>query len=154
VTPIPFTRDSARAYLRDFHRHHKGTTGYKFAVGALQGGRLVGIVIVGRPVSRVIQKAEPLTCEVTRLCTDGTKNACSYLYGVARRIAFEMGYTRVITYTLESEPGTSLKASGWSFVRKTRGGSWDTDSRPRIDKAPTVPKQLWEVVTPNYGRKA
>jgi hypothetical protein len=142
----PVTRDEAYAYLREHHRHHGVTTGYKFALGAEKNNELVGVVTVGRPSSRMLQSAEPLTCEVTRLCTNGTRNACSFLYGAARRVAFEMGFQRIVTYILESEPGSSLKASGWKFVRVTKGGSWDRPSRGRADKAPTVPKQLWEAV--------
>lgn len=78
------------------------------------------------------------------MCTDGTRNACSFLYSKARRTSLEMGFERVITYILESESGNSLRAAGWRFVKITGGGSWDRKGRRRVDKAPTEKKQLWE----------
>jgi len=106
------------------------------------GTDVVGVVTVGRPVARGFDNG--WTLEVTRNCTDGTKNAASMLYGAAARAAKALGYKRLITYTLISEKGTSLKASGWREIWKTQGGSWDTPTRPRVDKAPTEQKMLWE----------
>ena len=54
-----------------------------------------------------------MTCEVVRVATDGTPNACSFLYGNAARIARLMGFRRIITYTLDNESGASLRAVGW-----------------------------------------
>jgi hypothetical protein len=104
-------------------------------------GRMAGVVIVGRPVAR--QLDDGLTVEVTRLCTDGTPNAASKLYGAARRVAGAMGYERVITYTLDTEPGTSLIASGWKSDGLTEGGTWSRPSRGRQDKHPVTPKRRW-----------
>lgn len=143
---VPVTRDEARAYIKAHHRHHTFPAGYRFAIGAEKNGELVGVALVGRPTARMLQQREPLTAEVTRLCTAGGRNVCSFLYAAARRAAFAMGFTRMVTYILASEPGSSLKASGWVFVGLTRGGSWDRPSRRRIDKAPTEPKQVWEAV--------
>jgi hypothetical protein len=52
----------------------------------------------------------------------------------------------LITYTLKSEAGTSLKAAGWKIIGESKGGSWNVKSRPRVDKHPTVPKLIWEAV--------
>jgi len=57
-----------------------------------------------------------------------------------------MGFRRVVTYTLESEPGTSLRATGWVPAKLTKGGSWNTPSRPREDNAPTCRKIRWDYV--------
>lgn len=144
---IPVTRDKALEYIRTHHRHHKfDKAGYKFAVALHFRGELAGIALAGRPTSRMLQTAEPLTLEVTRLCTTGTKNACSFLYGSVRRAAFAMGYTRLITYILESEAGSSVKAAGFKFVKLTKGGKWDRPSRRREKVAPEEPKQLWEAL--------
>ena len=88
-----------------------------------------GVAIVGHPIARRLD--DGLTVEVLRVCTDGTHNACSILYGACARIAREMGYKRIVTYTLESEPGTSLKASGWTRIGEAGGGDWNVPSRPR-----------------------
>jgi hypothetical protein len=55
-----------------------------------------------------------------------------------------MGYKRVVTYTLASETGSSLRAAGFVPVATSRGGSWSRKDRPRQDNAFTVPKVRWE----------
>lgn len=125
----------ANEFVEAVHRHHKPVVGHLFSLGAVLGDTLVGVVIVGRPVSRM--RDDGVTAEVTRLCTDGTRNACSFLYGAAARAAFALGFTRIGTYILASEPGTSLKAADWQEVRRTSGGSWSRTNRPRTDKAPS-----------------
>jgi hypothetical protein len=99
--------------------------------------------VVGRPVSR--ERDDGWTLEVTRLCTIGTKNACSFLYGAAARATFAQGYARLGTYTLKREPGTSLLAAGWKLIAEVKGRSWNCPSRPRTDKHPTEDKLLWEL---------
>lgn len=143
---IRVTLAEANAFVRRLHRHHRHVTGHKFSIGALLGGELVGVVIVGRPVARMRQ--DGLTLEVTRLCTDGTRNACSFLYGRAAKAAFALGYQRIGTYTLPNEGGTSLRAAGWRVLSEVRGRSWSCPSRPRVDYHPTADKLLWEPRTP------
>jgi len=106
-------------------------------------GELVGVAIVGRPVAR--HRDDGRTLEVTRLCTNGTKNACSKLYSAAWRAGREMGYERIGTYILSSESGISLRAAGWKELYKTQGGSWNRKKRPRIDKHPLENKTLFEM---------
>lgn len=132
----------ANAFVAAHHRHHKPVVGHRFSIGAVLGEQLVGVVIVGRPVARM--RDDGLTAEVTRLCTDGTKDACSFLYGAASRAAFALGFKKIGTYILASEPGTSLTAAGWRLIGEVRGRSWTTPSRPRVDKHPTQDKLLFE----------
>lgn len=132
----------ANDFVARLHRHHKPVVGHLFSIGAVLDGELVGVAIVGRPVARM--RDDGLTAEVTRLCTDGTRNACSFLYGAAARAAFALGFKRIGTYILKSEDGASLRASGWRLIGETKGGSWSRPSRGREDKHPTVPKQLFE----------
>src|SRR5207248_704847 len=99
----------ANAFVAEYHRHHGPVVGHKFSIGAALGGQLVGVVIVGRPVSR--HRDDGLTLEVTRLCADGTPNGCSFLYGAAARAAKALGYRRIGTYTLAEEPGDSPRAA-------------------------------------------
>ena len=136
------TLRAARAYVDEIHRHHRAPQGGLFAIGAADGGRIVGCAIIGRPVARMLD--DGYTAEVTRLTTDGTRNVCSLLYGAARRAARALGYRRLITYTLATESGTSLIASGWKASATSPGGSWSVPSRPRVDKHPTVAKVRWE----------
>lgn len=132
----------ANEYVAKHHRHHKPVAGHRYSLGCFDGNRLCGVAIVGRPVARAIDQRN--TVEVLRLCTDGTRNACSILYAACRRAARELGYERIITYILDSEPGTSLRAAGWIEEYHTQGGSWNCPSRPRQDKAPQCPKVLWQ----------
>jgi hypothetical protein len=136
----------ANAFVRQHHRHHKPVVGHLFALGAALEGKIVGIAIVWRPVARLRDDGE--TAEVTRLCTDGTKNACSFLYGAAARAAFALGFKRIGTYILASEPGTSLMAANWRLIGQTHSGSWSCPSRPRVDKHPLQRKLLFERVAP------
>lgn len=136
---IPLELKQANEFVATLHRHHDAVYRDKYRIGALLDGKLVGVVQVGRPVSRMLDDGQ--TVEVVRLCTDGTKDVCSFLYGKAARIAKEMGYSKIITYILESESGTSLKAAGWIQEATTSGGHWSRPSRPRNTTAPTVPKK-------------
>ena len=140
VKPITF-RDAC-SYIKEKHRHHTAPQGHKFSLAAHANGEVVGVVMCGRPVARRLDNGERL--EVTRLCTDGYRNACSFLYSAAARVAKEMGYTSIITYILKSEPGITLRAAGWTMVRETPGKSWSVPSRPRTDKHPIEPKIMWE----------
>jgi len=133
----------ANEFVRQHHRHHKPVVGHKYSLGAVLSGSLVGVVIVGRPVSRM--RDDGRTLEVTRLATDGTRNACSFLYGAAARAAFALGYQRIGTYILKSEDGASLRASGWRLLGERGGASWSRTSRQRTDKHPTERKQLFEL---------
>ncbi|HEY8377412.1 MAG TPA: XF1762 family protein [Nannocystis sp.] len=104
---------------------------------------IVGIVIVGRPMSRMLD--DGWTAEVTRCCTDGTRNVPSMLYGAAWRAARAMGYRRLVTDTLPEEGGASLRAAGWRLIGEAGGGSWHREGRPRVDLHPTRTKLRWEV---------
>lgn len=135
-------RDEANAFVAQYHRHHKPMPGTKFCIGVAEGETVVGVVMVGRPVARVLD--DGWTLEVNRTCTIGHKNANSMLYGAAWRAARAMGYRRLITYTLKTESGASLRAAGWKCLGERGGGSWHTPSRPRVDKHPTQVKLCWE----------
>lgn len=157
----PITRDEAKAFVREHHRHHGAPVGdlWRHAVHDDEG-IVVGVAVVGRPVARALD--DGLTVEVTRLCTLGAPNADSMLYGAARRAADAKGYRRGLTYILASEwnrfvddggnpcsecnptarrvGGAGVRAAGYRFLWKVKGRSWDTPSRPRTDKHPTEDK--------------
>lgn len=140
----PCTLTDANALVDRLHRHHPPVVGHKFSLAVVDDAGMVrGACIVGRPVSRVLD--DGWTAEINRLVTDGCENACSALYAAAWRTAKAMGYRRLLTYILESEPGISLRAAGWRLVGPAGGGSWNTPSRPRIDAHPLERKQRWEV---------
>ena len=143
----------ANAYVAQHHRHNQPTNGHKFSVAVYDGDRLCGVAIAGRPVARKLD--DGFTIEVYRVCTDGTRNACSMLYSACARAAKALGYRKVITYTLQSETGASCKAAGFKIACENAGGlSWDVPSRPReveqvtmfgtIRKYPEELKVRWE----------
>lgn len=158
IVPISFTE--ANAFVEEHHRHRGAVVGAKFCIavaarheigdprpgGAGYGTHMdcvVGVAIVGRPVARSLD--DGWTLEVNRCCTDGTRNACSMLYAAAWRAARAIGYRRLVTYTLDSEPGASLRAAGFRIVGEVTGRSWSCQSRPRVDMAPHQDKLRWEV---------
>lgn len=146
MTIVPIELSEANAFVRLHHRHHGAVVGHKYSVAAECNGEVVGVAIVGRPVARGNQ--DGYTLEVTRLATDGTKNACSMLYAAAWRVARAMGYRRLITYILDTESGVSIRAAGWRELYHVKGRSWDCPSRPRVDKHPKQGKIMFEASAP------
>ena len=132
----PIILREANAYVGQHHRHNFPTNGHKWSLACYDDDRLCGVAIAGQPIARRLD--DGLTIEVRRVCTDGTYNACSKLYGACARVAKEMGYRRIITYTLQSEPGTSLTASGWRNCGEAGGVSWNVPSRPREEYQETL----------------
>jgi hypothetical protein len=142
----PIELKAANAYIAEHHRHHKPVVGHRFSICLKdKQNNVVGVAIIGRPVARLIDATKVL--EVTRLCTTGTKNACSALYAAAARIGKELGYQKIQTYILESETGTSVLAAGWTNCGTAGGGQWKhTDGKPRRTDQPTEKKTRWEKI--------
>lgn len=151
------TRKQAQAFIREHHRHNPPPPGDKYRVACFNGDHLVGVAMAGRPVARNIDASQVL--EVNRCCVHPDLNwqlvehACSMLYGACYRFAKDNGYHQLLTYTLQEEPGTSLIAAGFKLAGTTKGGSWNSPSRPRVDKAPTGPKNRWIWNIPGKRRK-
>ncbi len=142
MTLFPLTLKEANAIVEKWHRHHKPVVGCRFAIGVSVDQECVGVAIVGRPLARMLD--DGWTAEVTRCATDGTRNACSKLYGAAWRAWRAMGGRRLVTYTLPSEGGASLRGAGWTCLGEAGGGSWSRKDRPRIDLHPLQVKFRWE----------
>ena len=142
LTLIAVPLSEANAFVAQHHRHHKPVTGHKFSIGCMKDGRLAGVAIVGRPVSRYLD--DGLTLEVNRLCTDGTPNACSFLYGAAWRAARALGYRKIVTYILDTESGASLRAAGWDCAGLAGVKRWTGSRRPAVDLYPPQMKYRYE----------
>ena len=154
---IPLTLKAANDLISRLHRHHKPVVGHRFSIGVEKDGECVGAAVTGRPVARATEQYS--TAEVTRLVTDGTPHVCSKLYSACARAAEAMGYDRIQTFILDSEPGTSLRASGWYRITAdgemcecedgcklctTEGRDWNTPARGgRRTDQPMVNKQRW-----------
>lgn len=141
VTPL--TLRQANEYIEKNHRHHKPVQGHRFSIGAVDNaGSILGVAVVGRPVARMVNAYD--VAEVTRLCTAGEKNVCSFLYSACARICREMGFKKIQTYILETETGGSLAASGWTYEGPAGGGQWKhTDGKKRRDDQPIDKKSRW-----------
>lgn len=141
---VPVRQRDARAFVAAHHRHHKPPAGAVFCLGVADGGLLVGVAMVGRPVARHFDDGH--TLEVNRTATDGTPNANSMLYGAAWRAAKALGYRRLITYTQAGESGATMRAAGWRVVaERPARATWSTPSRPRGDHGvDSTPRTLWE----------
>ena len=140
---VPMDLASAREFVSRHHRHHQPSVGHKFSLGVVdEAGELRGVAMVGRPVARAAD--DGWTLEVNRVATDGCANACSALYAAAWRAARALGYRRVVTYTLPTESGASLRGAGWRLVGETPGRSWSCPSRPRVSKNLGL-KLRWEI---------
>lgn len=139
IRPISIAK--ANAFVEQYHRHHGKKTGCRFAIAVFEGGVLHGVAICSNPVAR--RADDGLTLEVSRLCTDGTYNACSMLYAACARIAKNMGFRKIQTYILQSESGTSLKASGWKLEADNVGAlNWTSINCDRQIARNMKPKQL------------
>lgn len=148
LTIVPLSLRQANEVVAELHRHHKPARGHKFSIGVHDGEHLVGAAIVGRPVARAYDDGR--TLEVNRTATDGTPNANSALYGAAWRVAKELGYDRLITYTQAGESGASLRGAGWKIVgQRPPRGSWSESSvklkhlRDEVGNG-GVARTLWE----------
>lgn len=149
---IPCSLTEANAFVLEHHRNHKPCLGHKFSFAVTDGEKIVGVAITGRPVSR--HADDGLTLEVNRCCTDGTRNACSILYRHAWKAARAMGYRKLITYTLPSEGGASLRGAGFKLLGSSKGGNWNVQSRPRIDSHLQQEKFKWQIAEPSKALSA
>lgn len=140
---VPLTFRESVSFVREKHRHHEPPRGDVFRIGAAKNGEVVAVAIVGRPVARMLD--DGWTLEVLRLCSDGSRNACSFLYGAAWRAARALGWRKLVTYTLAEEGGASLRAAGWKCIGAAGGGSWSRKQRPRVDTHPLQEKLRWEM---------
>jgi len=148
----PVSLREANRFVADHHRHHGPIRGHKFAIAvADRHGDFRGVAIAGRPVARHLDDGTHL--EVLRVATDGTPNACSLLYGAIARAGTAVGYRRadILTYTLDTEPGTSLRAAGWVPIARTRGQTWARPNRTRADRHPTGDKVRWHAARPDLA---
>ena len=144
----PCSLKEANDYVANYHRHHKPSAGHKFSIKVVdENGQTHGVAICGRPVSRHLDNGE--TLEINRVCTDGTYNACSLLYGACARIARNMGYRKIITYILLSENGASLKAS--NFICEGEAGKevWTGKRSGRDNGVPKERKTRWSITLKN-----
>lgn len=148
VTPLmelrPISIKAAKRIVDEWHRHLDRPQGARFAVAAWHDGRLVGVALVGNPQARMSAR-DKTAAEVIRVATDGTDNACSFLYARAKRAAQALGFVRVLTKTLPEESGASLRAVGATFLGLSKGGQWDRVNRQRELTEHDQPKMRWEL---------
>ena len=122
----------SNAFVKNHHRHIDETQGHRFSIGCQHENKLVGVAIAGRPISRHYDQSKII--EVTRLCTDGTENACSFLYSMCAKASKYLGYERIQSYVLESELGSSLKASNFIYSHTSEVSNWNKYKRNKKDR--------------------
>lgn len=152
LTMAPCEFREACEFIARHHRHHRPPQGHRFSLKAQVDDRTVGVAVVGRPVGRHQQDGR--TLEITRLCTDGTANAVSFLVGAVKRAARALGYKRLISYTLTTEYGAAWRASGMTQTGEVAGQHWQhtgADVAPlfginRWNNHPTTDKRRWEIL--------
>ncbi|MBQ1052764.1 hypothetical protein KBX50_30470 [Micromonospora sp. C51] len=152
VHPISYRR--ARDFIATHHRHLTAPQGHTFSLGLTNhAGMLLGVAVVGRPLARHLD--DGLTAEITGLATDGSRNACSVLLAAAWRVARHMGYQRMITYTRADEPGTSLRAAGWTTTADLPATpGWDRPTQPRTSHgADRIARTRWQVTIPDLAHE-
>jgi hypothetical protein len=155
---VPLTLAEANAFVRKHHRHTRIVQHHRFSLGCVAEGRLVGVAVIGRPACR--HHDQSTVAEVSRLTTDGSRNACSFLLGAAARACKAMGFERIQSFTLMSETGASLRTVGWKQGHESLRGN----RRPRPGELRAVPRWFWYLdlnapvdfgrvhVTSRYGR--
>lgn len=146
-TVKPCELRDANAFIGRHHRHNKPVVGHRFSIALFVGANLTGVAIVGRPVARMLQ--DGVTAEVTRLCVleGAPKGACSCLYRACWRAWSAMGGKRLVTYTISTESGSSLKGAGFTATVQSKGGEWGRPSRQReAQPANEYRKQRWEII--------
>jgi|TARA_Y100000296_G_C4991886_1_gene165814 hypothetical protein len=145
---IPLSLKEANEFVTKHHRHNKKCTGHKFSIGAEYKGNLVGVVIVGRPVARKLD--DRFTLEINRNCVldNAPKGTCSFLYAKAIQIWQTMGGKKIITYTLETESGSSLKAVNFLKANTTqifkKNTGWTTRANRVWQQVQSIPRIRWE----------
>lgn len=150
----PVTLADAKRFVGVHHRHNLPPVTWRFGVGVQSAGELIGVGMAGNPMARKLAQADPTLIEIIRVTTPehSAPNVCSMIYGALCRAAKALGFRRVISYTLASESGASLRAAGFEPVAAlppSRG--WDQPSRPRIEldlfgnhRTPPEAKVRWE----------
>lgn len=153
---IPCSLRKANDFVEVHHRHNLRTSrdGGKFAVAVASGPQVVGIAIVGNPLSASLM--DGYTAEVLRACVlpDAPRNCNSLLYGACRRIWFEMGGAKIVTYTLTEESGASLRGAGWTLADTIKGHSTTTwgksdHLRRKTQAILGQSKHRWEAINPH-----
>lgn len=142
---VPVRLNVANAFIAEYHRHNGPIDhrSHRFTIGLEDNGELVGLGVAGLPISRKLDDGK--TLEIRRVCVkDGHKNANSMIYGRLARIGYLMGYNKLITYTLQKESASSLKAVGAVLECEVRAQSWNVKSRKREERAvDTEKKYRW-----------
>jgi hypothetical protein len=156
---------AANDFVQAHHRHNGRTSrdGGKFAIACECGGRVVGVAIVGNPLSATyMDKAKyGHVAEVLRTCVDDSapKNAVSFLYGACTRVCRHMGFDFIVSYTLTDESGASLRGAGWCHAADTkpvlpgwRKNDHLSDSR-EYQEVMGKPKRRWECRLRQHNRE-
>tara|TARA_R110002050_G_C8562346_1_gene481789 strand:- start:54 stop:515 length:462 start_codon:yes stop_codon:yes gene_type:complete len=146
LSAVPITLRESNEYIKNFHRHNKPVQGCKFCIACVYENKIVGVCVIGRPISRF--KDDGFTAEVTRTCVfdHAPKGVNSFLYARAWKAWRAMGGKKIITYTLQSESGSSLRGAGWKILHEVEinnNQGWTSRENRVLQKVSTQPKFCW-----------
>lgn len=142
---VPITKNDARAFIERHHSHHNAPIQAIMWAAVEFKDQVVCVGCLERPKARVTASSTK-TVEITRVASDGSaKNAASKCIAHISRAALALGYTRLISFTLLGEAGTSYRAAGWRVTGLTppRKG-WSSSGRPRARAQQKGAKVRWE----------
>jgi len=138
---------AARSFIARHHSHCGPPAAWRFGSSVLNGTTLIGVVMVGNPVARLLCGRG--TLEVNRLCIrrDVPRalawNAASMLYSWSAREVARRGWSHIVTYTRADENGTSPRAAGWTKEATVRGRGWHSARRRRSNRNGFIDKVRW-----------
>lgn len=163
---VPLTLGQANAAVAAWHRRAQPVRSHRFSIGLTNAeGQLIGAAIMQRPVSSSTDQY--LVIEVARCAVDPNlpprddghaNSACSRLYAACARVAKEMGFHRIQTFTATFESGTTLRAAGWTLDGPSKGDSgwhrrnveitgWSRQRSPvYLRRENVLPRQRWSKV--------
>lgn len=129
----PITLRDAQTFISQHHRHSDPPQGWLCGVSVWNNETIVAVGVLGRPVAQQLQDGQ--TAEITRVATIEANNVATMIYGALCRVAEGLGYTRVISYTLASETGATLRAAGFTYAATVDArASWSRPNRERPDQ--------------------
>lgn len=150
IEVFPIRQKAAKAWVNATHRHLSAPRGDLFRTSLRSSGDTCAVGIAGRPCRTL---DDGTTAEISRIASIAPPpvNACTRLYSRLVKAGRALGYVRFITYTLTTEPGTSLRAAGFEFAGVSNGGEFDRPSRRRKPVEQPGPKHRWVIPSLSSG---
>lgn len=129
---IPLTLAQANSFAAKQRENYRPFRGRRFAIGCAMDEKLVGIVILGKPVDEALD--DGLTLAVNYIHATGGRTAYGMLYGAAARAAKALGYCRIIAFLPENISSSGLRAAGWKCAGPVESGKPQAPKKLRYEQ--------------------